>query len=114
MKDMKRALLGLVACAALFAAPVDDAMAGAPRSGPVLKLHASPLGPVLFSRDSRALYLFTGDSRKRRATAPAGGVAIPLRERPAARRPVVSIPTSSGRTGTGRWFALGAEGRAPS
>ena len=86
MKDMKRALLGLVACAALFAAPVDDAMAGAPRRGPVLNLHASPLGPVLFSRDSRALYLFTRDSRNktRYGACPAAWPFLYAKDRPRA------------------------------
>ena len=57
--------------AALFAAPVGDAMAGATKRGPVLKLHDSPLGPVLFSGGNRALYLFTRDS----------GAAIPSSSR---------------------------------
>jgi hypothetical protein len=82
MGHMRRALLGLVACAAPFAAPIGDAMAGAPRRGPVLKLHAPPLGPVLFSGDHRALYLFRripeADTLLRSLR---GGEASPIRPR---------------------------------
>jgi predicted lipoprotein with Yx(FWY)xxD motif len=84
---MKRTLIGLTTCAALLGAcgddsedsgaagttqqgaaaessPPEQARAGRGR-GPVVKLRASQLGPVLFDGRNRAVYLFTRDSRNR-------------------------------------------------
>jgi predicted lipoprotein with Yx(FWY)xxD motif len=86
---MKRTLIALTACTVLLVSCGDDsdapsagetterAAAGvaepsntesrgkAPRRGPLVKLRASQLGPVLFDGRNRALYLFTRDSRNR-------------------------------------------------
>lgn len=78
--DLKAALLGLAACAALVAGcgsdgggsgpmaaatPTEAAVEPEPAAprGPLVKLRGSQFGPVLFSGSDRALYLFTRDKR---------------------------------------------------
>jgi predicted lipoprotein with Yx(FWY)xxD motif len=62
-EGMKRAFLLVAAGIVLLGSGVPDAMAAAARRGPLVKLHDSQFGPVLFSGGNRALYLFTRDPR---------------------------------------------------